>query len=195
MIQVRGGKAQKTSRRNMRKKKKTVKALVRMFFIPALAGFLLSSGGCARVLQKEEPLKADVSGTQANPENKAVPSATLTGITISFKLDPRLTRGLYMGDRWVSPATYTSVGEEKELTVDARVRGLDSEGRPKNISPTWIPSDPDMVAVSPSRGNVVKIIVHRAGQSRLKVVSPGFTKELSLKATYIGAAIHVEISQ
>ena len=29
----------------------------------------------------------------------AAASASLTGIKISFKLDPRITRGMYMGDR------------------------------------------------------------------------------------------------
>lgn len=166
-----------------------------MFFHPALAVFLLSSGGCAPALQKEDPIKADVSATGANPNSKAAPPAALTGITISFKLDPRLTRGLYMGDRWVSPPTYTRVGEEKELTVDARVRGLDSKRTPKNIKPTWAPSDPDMVTVTPAQGTQVLITVKRAGESSLMVTFGGATKELAIKAVRQNGGLRVDITQ
>src|SRR6266511_4886793 len=140
------------------------------------------------------------SAKQAAPQNKAVPAAmsrpaALADISVSFKLDPRLTRGLYMGDRWVSPPTYSGVQDGK-FTVDARVQGVDAKGEPVDISPKWIPSDPKMVTVSPGQGNAVQITVQRAGQSSLQVTSQGFTRTLSIKAAaYRGNAIQAEISQ
>ncbi len=140
------------------------------------------------------------SAKQAAPQNKAVPAAmprpaALVDINVSFKLDPRLTRGLYMGERWGSPPTYSGV-QEGVFSVDARVQGLDAKGQPLDISPKWIPSDPKMVTVSPSQGNAVQITVHRAGQSSLQVTSQGFTRTLSIKAAaYRGNAIQAEISQ
>ncbi len=140
------------------------------------------------------------SAKQAAPQNKAVPAAmsrpaALADINVSFKLDPRLTRGLYMGDRWVSPPTYSGVQDGK-FTVDARVQGVDAKGEPVDISPKWIPSDPKMVTVSPGQGNAVQITVQRAGQSSLQVTSQGFTRTLSIKAAaYRGNAIQAEISQ
>ena len=117
-------------------------------------------------------------------------------IKASFKLDPRLTRSLYMGDRWVSPTTYTGVRQTgKEYVVDARVHGIDAKGRPMRISPEWIPSDPEMVAVSPTQGNEVKIVVKHAGATKLKLATAGFSKELLVKAKYEGGAMQVEISQ
>jgi hypothetical protein len=179
----------------MRKKKKPIHALIRMFFIPALTVFLLASGGCAPALQKEEPLTADVRATEANPDGKAVPPPTLSGITISFKLDPRLTRGLYMGDRWVSPPTYTRVEEGKELTVDASIRGLDAKRRPNNIGPTWMPSDPDMVTVTPGQGTQVLITVKRVGESNLTVTYGRATKILGIKAVRQNGGLRVDIFQ
>jgi hypothetical protein len=114
----------------------------------------------------------------------AVPS--IAGFQVSFKLDPRLTRGLYMGERWVSPPTYSGVQDGKAFTVEARVQGREAR---------WIPSDPEMVAVSPSQGQEVTITVKRAGQSRLRVASDGVSKELAIKAAYQGTAIRVEIVQ
>jgi hypothetical protein len=117
-------------------------------------------------------------------------------IKVSFKLDPRLTRSIYMGDRWVSPPTYTSTLQQgKELTVEARAQGFDTRGRPLAISPRWLPADPEMVTVWPVQGREVRITVLRAGESRLKVVVAGYSKELLIKATNQGDAIQVEIAQ
>lgn len=111
-------------------------------------------------------------------------------IKVSFKLDPSLTRGMYMGDRWVSPPTYTTSQPGKTSTIEAKVESLD-----KRISPTWTPSDPKMVKVAPQLGQTVTITVLRAGQSSLKVTSQGVSKTLSIKAAYEGDEIEVEISQ
>lgn len=128
--------------------------------------------------------------------NSPQTAATLTEINISFKLDPRLTRAQYMGDRWVSPPIFTSTLQMgTELTVQARAKGLDGGGRLMAITPEWIPSDPGMVTVSPDRGGEVKIIVKRAGESRLKVVSQDLTRELRIKAMDRGNAMQVEISR
>jgi FKBP-type peptidyl-prolyl cis-trans isomerase len=120
-------------------------------------------------------------------------AADIAGIQVSFKLDPRLTQGQYMGERWVSPPTYTTTLD----TVEARVAGVDPKGSIGNISAKWIPSDPDMVTVSPGQGKEVKITVKRAGVSTLKVVSQGVSKALSVKATVMneGKALQVEITQ
>ncbi|KAF0219139.1 MAG: hypothetical protein FD174_2225 [Geobacteraceae bacterium] len=133
--------------------------------------------------------------TRAAREGTSPALPSITDIRVSFKLDPRLTQGLYMGDRWVSPPTYSAVREGKEVTVEARAQGLVGKGKPTNIRPDWIPSDPEMVAVTPGQGKEVKITVRRAGQSSLKVASHGYSKELYIKATYEGNAIHVEISR
>ena len=111
-------------------------------------------------------------------------------IKVSFKLDPSLTRGMYMGDRWVSPPTYTTSQPGKTSTIEAKVESLD-----KRISPSWTPSDPKMVKVAPQQGQTVTITVLRAGQSSLKVTSQGVSKTLSIKAAYEGDEIEVEISQ
>ncbi len=117
-------------------------------------------------------------------------AASPASFMVSFKLDPSLTRGMYMGDRWVSPPTYTTSQPGKTSTIEARVEGLD-----KGISPTWTPSDPEMVMVAPQQGQKVTITVLRAGQSNLKVASQGVSKTLSIKADYQNDDMQVEISQ
>ncbi len=138
----------------------------------------------------------ELEGELRKKRNNTPAASALTDINISFKLDPRLTQAQYMGDRWVSPSTFTSTLQPgNELTVEARAQGLDGSGRAMTITPEWIPSDPVMVTVSPDRGREVKITVERAGESSLKVISQDFTKELWIKAMDRGNAMQVEIYQ
>jgi hypothetical protein len=157
-------------------------------FKDALAG--------GRTLLTDKEAKGIVAQLQAEMKRKeAVAAIVPKGITVSFKLDPAITKGLYLGERWASPPTHTRVQEGKTCTVEARAGGIGAKGKPVKIRPRWIPSDPKMVTVTPVEGSDVKITVQRDGQSKLMVVSPGVSKELSIKAAYQDNAIRVEISQ
>ncbi len=166
----------------MQKKRHTIEAWMHTSLILALAG-----GTLLPVLGH-----AWVSGGAGD---KAASAAALADIKISYKLDARVTRGLYMGDRWVSPPTYSSAVDGKTITVDARVEGVDAKGTTIAIRPHWIPADPEMVTVSPAEGSEVKITIQRAGESRVRVTSQGVSKDLAIKAAYKGDAIQVEIGQ
>jgi hypothetical protein len=100
-----------------------------------------------------------------------------------------------MGDRWVVPPTHTRVGEGPECIVEAKATGLDAAGKSVQISPLWIPADPDMVTVSPAQGSAVKITVQHAGETSLEVASQGFSKRLPIHAVEYGETILVELSQ
>jgi len=147
------------------------------FLLLALAGSLLFYG---------EVPAADTTG----------PDTALADIIVSLKLDPRLTRGLYMGDRWVSSSHYTSALQVgKQATVEARATGRDTMGKPMGIKPEWIAADPDMVEVSPAQGSVVTIIVKRVGESRLNVISQGVSKVLHVQAMAKGSGMQLVISE
>jgi hypothetical protein len=156
------------------------------------------SGGMTLLTETEasaavNELRGELKRKQAFPP----PTVTIpTGIEVSFKLDPRLTRSMYMGDRWVSPPTFTStVQTGKVISVAARAQGVGAQGQSIKISPEWIPDDPGMVTVSPSQGEEVMISVEGAGQSKLKVVAQGISTELYIKATYQNETIQVEITR
>jgi len=144
-----------------------------------------------------EPLRAENGKMEENGEDQNTAAGSgLADIKVSFKLDPRLTRSLYMGDRWISPPTYkTTVHQGTELTVAARVQGVDTKGRHMAISPEWIPADADLVSVSPGQDDEVQITVRGAGESRLNVTAQGISKELAIKAVYQGNTIKAEITQ
>ena len=136
-----------------------------------------------------------LAGRGRGEASTAPPAADSPVIQVSFKLDSRLTRSLYMGERWVSPPTYqhaTQVGDS--ATLEAMAQLVDTKGRPFAASPTWTPGDPEMLAVSP-RGNQVTITVRRAGQSRLKLAQGGVSKELTVKAVHQDGSWRVDVLQ
>jgi FKBP-type peptidyl-prolyl cis-trans isomerase FklB len=119
----------------------------------------------------------------------------VAGVTVSFKLDPRLTQGVYLGERWISSPKYTCAQQGKTCTLEARAQGIDARRRAVKSRLEWIPSDPEMVTVTPGEGKEVQITVHRPGESRLRLTSQGVSKELTIKAHNQGDALLVEIAQ
>lgn len=106
--------------------------------------------------------------------------SSINGIQLTYKRDPRQvdpTRGIAP---WVQGPGYG--GATAQDTVEVRAEGIDTRGKVVKIAPQWTPSDPEMVTVSPSQGDDVKITVHRAGESTLKVTYQAFSMELVVKA-------------
>jgi hypothetical protein len=141
-------------------------------------------------IQKE--LKSKRAAVQSE---KPGPPKDLAGISVTFKLDPRLATGIYGGERWVSPPTYTKVGEGKTVTVEARAHGLDANRRPVAVIPKWTSSDPAMVTITPGERNQVTITVQRPGESSLHVTAQDASKELAIKAAYQNNVLQVDITQ
>jgi FKBP-type peptidyl-prolyl cis-trans isomerase len=132
--------------------------------------------------------------TLASQESaRPVAAVAVTDIQLSFKRDPRAvdpTRGL---GPWVSGPNYG--GATAQDTVEVRAEGVDAAGKPAKINPQWIPSDPEIVTVSPSQGDDVQIKVHRAGESKLKITYQGVSKELVVRAKYEGKFMLFEIEE
>jgi hypothetical protein len=122
------------------------------------------------------------------------PVTDVPGLSVLFKMDPRLTNS-YGGDRWVSPATYTRVGDATSAVIEARAQARSANPGAKPASPEWTASDPDMVQVTPSKGGVVTITVKRPGTSNIRITSGEMTKELAVKAETKDNALQVAISQ
>ncbi len=136
-----------------------------------------------------------VPGFAQESQGSARPAAgaTLSGIQLSFKRDPRLVDPYRGIGPWVSGPDYSGVYAQD--TVEARAEGLDASGKPAKISPEWTSSDAEMVTVTPSQGDDVKIKVLKAGESRLKITYQGLSRELIVKARYINKFISFEIGE
>jgi FKBP-type peptidyl-prolyl cis-trans isomerase len=112
-------------------------------------------------------------------------------IQLSFKLDPRMVDSFANTGEWVSDTPYMGAAAQDTVEVVAQV--LDARGRPTKASLEWVPSDPAMVTVSPGQGADVKISVHRAGESRVKITSQGASRELAIRAEYVNNYMVLQI--
>src|SRR5919197_148958 len=113
-------------------------------------------------------------------------------ILVSFKVDPRVADPTHSGTRWLSQDAY--FGANAQDTVEARAQGLDAKGHLFAISPDWIASDPEMVTVSPSRGEYVRIVVKQPGESKLRIVAGEISSEWLDQAKYLGSFIQLAIT-
>jgi hypothetical protein len=121
-------------------------------------------------------------------------ASLLSAIDVSFKLDPRITRSLYMGERWL-PLPFTQVGGKTAVVVYARAAGRDGRQKPVHITPEWTPADPELVTVRAAERNVMEITVLGPGETTLRVTAQGISTELAIKSAYKGEALQVEISR
>jgi uncharacterized lipoprotein NlpE involved in copper resistance len=165
--------------------------------IVVLAIVILAVGHSNRAQADSE----DDEQRSTSPARMLFPDAVkpvMTDIRVYFKLDPRLTRGLHMGDRWVSPAAYLALPQSgSAITVEARAAAVDDRGRvmDRRVEVDWIPADPDKVTVSRAHGNATRITVHAPNESSIDVVAGGVITTLILKASYHGDITRLQISQ
>ncbi len=111
----------------------------------------------------------------------------IENIGVYFKLDPRLTRSLSMGERWVSPETFTSVLQVgKQATVQAKTVGLDRNERVmlKRLKAQWVATNPDLVKISATEGEEITITTLQPGESKLIVTANGVSRILTIKSDY-----------
>jgi hypothetical protein len=134
-----------------------------------------------------------VAASLAAQDSRA--AGSLADIWVSFKLDPRITQGLYMGDRWVSPPTYTRVDEASGITIDVRVIGIDAQHKQRAIDAAWSVADPALATVSTVKATEARITVHKEGQSDLIVTSDNVSKKMVIKCAQQDGVWRVDISQ
>ena len=131
----------------------------------------------------------------AATEDRVPPNGYLNDFKVAFLLDPNLTKSIYMGERWVSPPKYVNVQAGKEFVVTAKAMELAPAGEAAAIAAEWLAENPEMVSVVPGENGQVTITIHEQGESTLKVVSAGVSKELVIKAIYGAGTIQAEITQ
>ena len=112
-------------------------------------------------------------------------------IKVAYRLDPRITRGAYMGGRWISKPDY-KIRASRSMTVSTV--GLDAKGKNVKIHPVWS-GDPDMVEITPAEGPMAQITVLKEGQSDVLITSQNLTKKLRVTGAREAGAWNVEIAE
>lgn len=157
--------------------------LMRSTDAPSNGQATAARGGGAALDQTGEP--ASSAGPAATPEPRLV---------VTFRLDPAVTRGLYLGDRWVSPPEFRFAQAGDEYVVQAKLQSIDEWGDRSDLSGNWAASDPEMVAITRGQGQVT-LVVREPGDSRVTVTSGSERKELRIHARKTPDAMDVAIRQ
>ena len=139
------------------------------------------------------PASVPAAGAQVRwPAQQVVERAP--ALVVAFRLDPALTRSLYMGERWVSPPVFDFVQPGQTFTVRAKVQSLGRDGEPTDLSGDWTTGNPEMIEVARGHGEVA-LRVREPGDGTLTVATGAGTKTLHVHATRTPDAMRVAFSQ
>jgi FKBP-type peptidyl-prolyl cis-trans isomerase FklB len=133
------------------------------------------------------------AGQAAQEAARPAATPTVSVIQLSYKRDPRVVDGFRGVGPWASGPNFA--GAYAQDTVEVRAEGVNTAGKPVKISPEWTASDPEMVTISPGQGDDVKITVHRAGESKLKIAYQSVSRELEIRAKYVNKFMLFEIAE
>ena len=142
-------------------------------------------------LAPSAPLAANQQAALAGTQNAAVQAPKMV---VTFRLDPAVTRGLYLGDRWVSPPSFRFAQPGTQYVVRAKVQRVDGQGGRVDLSGDWAASDPGMVAIDRRPGEVT-LVVREPGESRVTVATGAGSKVLRVRALRTTDAMDVDIAQ
>ena len=116
-------------------------------------------------------------------------------MAVAFRLDDSLTRGLYMGDRWVIPPdSYHTVQQGPEYKVKLQTLRIDTRGERSKLIGSWRTEDGSMVSLVPDRDDAVTLIVHNPGRSVVRVSTTMGEKILRIDAVQRKDAMDVRIT-
>ena len=139
--------------------------------------------------------EAPDADVQRTPQG-VVPGVPKSHMVVAFRLDPSLTSGLFMGDRWVTPARYAFAQSGTKFVVQAKMQAIDDQGSdPLDLSGNWATRDPEMVALTREADGVVTIEVRKPGTTQLLATAGGETKTLQVTAKQTPDAMQVAIEQ
>jgi hypothetical protein len=114
---------------------------------------------------------------------------------VKFKLDTATTKGMMMGEVWVSPPQFTGAVAGRAFTVEARAVGRDAEGREVAIPAVWKSDNPGVVRVTPGKGEKVTLTIKKSGEGTVEVNYGKLTRNLAVKASSETGVMKVQIDQ
>jgi hypothetical protein len=123
------------------------------------------------------------------------PPAAREHMAVAFRLDDSLTRGLYMGDRWVIPPnSYHTVQKGPEYTVKLQTVRIDTRGERSKLIGNWRADNVRMVSIIPDRDDAVMLVVHTPGRGSVRVSTTMGEKILRIDAIERDGAMDVRIT-
>lgn len=170
--------------------------LQRCLFVLLAAGAFALTRHVATTGAGEARASAPVAPTpaQALAQAEAHARARPRRLVVAFRLDPALTQGIYLGQRWVSPPSFYFAQPGAQFVVDAKAQDIDARGTRTDVSGDWATSNPEMVAIT-RHADGAMLVVREPGESDLTVRAGSDTKTLHVSAERLPDAMRVRITQ
>lgn len=169
---------------------------------------LLAAGGfaLARRLQAPDATLLPAAGpaapaAQAQPSSpplRALPAQRPQRLTVALRLDPTLTQGMFMGDRWVSPADFHFAQAGTVFVVQAKAQHSDGQGERHDFVGNWNATNPRMIDVQRNLqpdARAITLAIRQPGDSDVTVSAGGETVVLHVHAVQLADSIQVHIRQ
>jgi hypothetical protein len=125
----------------------------------------------------------------------AAANARRQPLSVAFRLDPELTQGVFLGERWVSPPSFFFAQPGTQYVVRAKAQTIDGHGDRTDVRADWAPANPEMVAVDRGDLGEVTVVVRQPGESDLTVSAGSSARVLHVSATRTADAMQVDFSQ
>jgi hypothetical protein len=115
---------------------------------------------------------------------------------VAFRLDPSLTRGMYLGDRWVSPPRYQAAQPGRRYTLQAKMQRVDPRSERSDVTSEFRSLDPELIQVTPGdKPNEWSLVVNGPGAGRVVASAGPKTRVLNVHAWEVQNGMQVEITQ
>ncbi|NUS39426.1 MAG: hypothetical protein HOQ02_10440 [Lysobacter sp.] len=169
---------------------------VGLLVVLGAAGFAVTR----RLAPTPQEGEANAAATATPPPAQALVQAEARALTrparlaVAFRLDPALTQGIYLGQRWVSPPEFYFAQPGAQFVVEAKAQDIDARGTRTDVSGDWAASDPEMVAIT-RHADGATLVIRKPGESDLTVRAGRDAKTLHVSAERLPDAMRVRISQ
>lgn len=162
------------------------------------AGLLVMLAATGFALTRRAVSPGDAGPLASAPPPTSAPAspqaAPIPRMVATFRLDPSLTQGLQMGDRWVSPPEFYFAQPGTQFVVEAKAQNLDARGARLDVSGNWAATNPEMVAITRQPDGVM-LVVREPGESDVTLRAGSGVVTLHISAEQLPDSMRVRISQ
>ena len=154
----------------------------------ATADGLRTAGNYPVPSRQIAPSGAPASAIQRPGQRKPV-------VAVAFRLDPNLTRGMFLGERWVSPPSFFFAQPGTQYVAQGKAQYVDAFGERANVAADWSTTDPGMIALTRHASGDATIVVLHPGDGGFTVATRYGTKRVQVHARRAGDGMQVDFRQ
>lgn len=116
-------------------------------------------------------------------------------VAVAFRLDPDLTRGLFLGERWVSPPSFFFAQPGLQYVAQGKAQYVDAFGERVDVDADWATSDSELITLTEHVSGDATIVVRHPGDGEFTVATRYGTRRVQVHARQVGDGMQVDFRQ